>query len=164
MRCCAGSTGRTGRVSATRTVRTAWAGRPPRRSNWRESGWRRFFPPGGTVVFTGGATEAINLALRGTETRGSTGDEGRIAFSAIEHSAVGDTARALGQHHTLDVDENGQCRVEQDLPGDTRLVAVMQVNNEIGAIQPTAGVASPREGGERRCFCATRSKPMARSR
>ena len=49
------------------------------------------FPAGGQVIFTGGATEALNLAIRGTS------GEGAVAFSAIEHSAVGDTARAAGQ-------------------------------------------------------------------
>ncbi len=89
------------------------------------------FPAGGTVIFTSGATEAINLGMRGT-----TG-EGSISFSAIEHSAVGDTARSLGKAHELNVAQDGQCNIKQDMPGDTRLVAVMQVNNEIGVVQPT---------------------------
>lgn len=88
------------------------------------------FPPGGQVVFTGGATEALNLAIRGSKKKGS------VAFSAIEHSAVGDTARDAGKHHVLSVDEDGICDPEQELPKDTRLIAVMQVNNEIGVIQP----------------------------
>lgn len=90
------------------------------------------FPPGGRVIFTSGATEAINLALRG-----STG-EGALAVSAIEHAAVGDTARALGRAHTLAVDSEGVCDPAQPLPDSTRLIAVMQVNNEIGTLQPMA--------------------------
>ncbi|MDY7099077.1 MAG: aminotransferase class V-fold PLP-dependent enzyme [Pseudomonadota bacterium] len=89
------------------------------------------FPPGGRVIFTGGATEALNLAIRGT-----SGD-GAVAFSAIEHSAVGDTAKAAGAHHVLAVDGDGLCHPDQDLPAGTRMIAVMQVNNEIGTIQPT---------------------------
>ncbi len=89
------------------------------------------FPPGGTVIFTSGATEAINLAMRGTA------GEGSIAYSAIEHSAVGDTARSLGNHHQLDVASDGICDPTQNFPDDTRVIAVMQVNNEIGTIQPT---------------------------
>jgi len=92
------------------------------------------FPEGGRVIFTSGATEAINLAMRGTQ--GANG-KNSISFSAIEHSAVGDTARSLGQSHELGVDPDGQCNIAQDIPDHTRLVAVMQVNNEIGAIQPT---------------------------
>jgi cysteine desulfurase len=87
-------------------------------------------PPGGRVIFTSGATEAINLAIRGTQRAG------RVAVSAIEHAAVLDTARATGPAHLLAVDADGVCRTDQELPDDTRLVGVMQVNNEIGTIQP----------------------------
>ena len=88
-------------------------------------------PPGGRVIFTSGATEAINLAMRGT------GGEGGIAVSSIEHAAVLDTARALGDCHALSVNREGLCLAEQDLPPRPRLVCVMQVNNEIGTVQPT---------------------------
>jgi len=88
------------------------------------------FPTGGKVIFTGGATEALNLAIRGTS------GEGAVAFSAIEHSAVGDTARAAGAHEVLAVNEHGLCDPEQNLPQSARMLAVMQVNNEIGAVQP----------------------------
>ncbi len=88
-------------------------------------------PPGGRVIFTSGATEAINLAMRGIV------DKGAFAVSAIEHAAVLDTAEALGRAHILSVDGEGLCDAAQELPGKTALVAVMQVNNEIGTIQPT---------------------------
>ena len=88
------------------------------------------FPPGGRVIFTSGATEAINLAIRGS------GAAGPVAVSAIEHAAVLDTARALGDAHVLGVDGEGLCDPAQDLPANTRLVCVMQVNNEIGTVQP----------------------------
>ncbi len=94
------------------------------------------FPAGGRVIFTSGATEAINLAMRGTTRAGGDG-QGSISVSAIEHAAVLDTARSLGRCHELNVAKNGQCNTKQDLPDDTRLVAVMQVNNEIGTVQPT---------------------------
>ena len=89
------------------------------------------FPPGGKVIFTSGATEAINLAIRGS------GQDGSVSVSAIEHAAVLDTARAAGSCHVLNVAQDGQCNTRQDLPADTRLVCLMQVNNEIGTIQPT---------------------------
>ena len=89
------------------------------------------FPPGGKVIFTGSATEAINLAIRGS------GKGGSVSVSAIEHAAVLDTADALGTAHILNVSQEGQCNTAQDLPNDVRLIAVMQVNNEIGTIQPT---------------------------
>ena len=89
------------------------------------------FPAGGKVIFTSGATEAINLAIRGS------GKGGTVSVSAIEHAAVLDTARDAGECHVLNVAKNGQCNTKQDLPADTRLVCLMQVNNEIGTIQPT---------------------------
>ena len=60
-----------------------------------------------------------------------------MSYSAIEHSAVGDTAQAAGKSHVLNVAKDGQCNTKQDVANDTRLVCVMQVNNEIGTIQPT---------------------------
>ncbi len=88
-------------------------------------------PPGGRLIFTSGATEAINLAIRGS------GGGGSLAVSAIEHAAVLDTAAAAGNAHSLQVDAAGLCDADQDLPAGTRLVCVMQTNNEIGTIQPT---------------------------
>jgi cysteine desulfurase len=85
-------------------------------------------PPGGRVIFTSGATEALNLAIRGTV------QKGQVAVSAIEHAAVLDTARGAA---CLAVDGEGLCDPGQALPEGTRLVGVMQVNNEIGTIQPT---------------------------
>ena len=95
------------------------------------------FPPGGQVIFTSGATEALNLALRGLSGRGLPGD-GPIAYSAIEHAAVGETARAIGPVQELAVTAQGICAADQPLAPGTRAVCVMQVNNEIGTIQPLA--------------------------
>lgn len=89
------------------------------------------FPANGRVIFTSGATEALNLAMRGTAKGGGT-----IACSAIEHSAAGDTAASLGPVHRLAVSRDGTCDPAQDIPEGTRLIAVMQVNNEIGTVQP----------------------------
>ncbi len=89
-------------------------------------------PPGGRVVFTGSATEAINLAIRGS------GSGGTVAASAIEHAAVLDTARALGTSHEIPVSSEGLADPAAPLPHDTRLVCVMQVNNEIGVVQDSA--------------------------
>lgn len=90
------------------------------------------FPPNGRVIFTSGATEALNLAIRGT------GVGGRIALSAIEHSAVGDTARAVASVAIIPVDEQGLSSLPSDLPSGCRLLAMMHVNNEIGTVQPVA--------------------------
>lgn len=90
------------------------------------------FPPGGRVIFTGSATEAINLAIRGARRQGA------IAASAIEHAAVLDTAQALDRAHILPVDGQGFVQADAPLPAGTAMVCVMQVNNEIGTVQDSA--------------------------
>jgi cysteine desulfurase len=92
------------------------------------------FPPGGRVIFTSGATEALNLAIRG-------GPNGPVAVSTIEHAAVRDTARWFGDDSDLPVGPDGVLDPEVPLPSGARLVAVMQVNNEIGTIQPVERLA-----------------------
>jgi cysteine desulfurase len=104
------------------------------------------FPPGGRVVFTGSATEAINLAIRGSEP-GRAGAP--MAISALEHSAVLHTVEAVSADVTvLSVDEEGLVAPQPNLPAGTGLVAVMQVNNEIGTVQPVdqIGEAAHRSG------------------
>ena len=92
-------------------------------------------PPGGRVVFTSGATEALNLAIQGLQPK-------RLAVSAIEHAAVLDTARACAVPlDILPVDREGLVDAETRIATGTTLVAVMQVNNEIGTIQPVAQLA-----------------------
>lgn len=97
------------------------------------------FPAGGKVIFTGSATEAINIAIRGAApVRGGKG----IAVSAIEHAAVWDTAKSLpNPFHALPVGSDGLVDAEAPLPEGIGLVAVMQVNNEIGTIQPVLDMA-----------------------
>jgi len=96
------------------------------------------FPTGGRVIFTGSATEALNLALRGSEPSRAGKP---IAVSAIEHSAVLDTALDLpGDTTILPVDNDGFVDREVPFPPVVGVVSVMQVNNEIGTIQPTAAL------------------------
>lgn len=92
-------------------------------------------PPGGRVIFTSGATEALNLAIRGSGAR-------RLAVSAIEHAAVLDTAQAVQPDaQVLAVDAEGLVDADVRLADGVELVAVMQVNNEIGTIQPVERIA-----------------------
>ena len=102
----------------------------------------QLFPPGGQVIFTGSATEAINLAIRGNAAVRS-GEH--IAFSAIEHAAVIDTVKAIGNWTELPVGADGVIAPDVDMPKYVGLLAVMQVNNEIGTIQPIAGMAKRAE-------------------
>lgn len=101
----------------------------------------RLLPPGGRLVFTSGATEALNLAIQGAP-------PGDIVTIATEHAAVLDTVQALGRSGRrvtmLPVDARGL--VDRDaaaraiVPG-VSLVVSMLVNNEIGVIQPVAHLA-----------------------
>jgi cysteine desulfurase len=94
------------------------------------------------VVFTGGGTEAINLAVRGTANL-QEGTPRRIITSAIEHDAVREAAQAQtaeGEvHERIGVDNNGVIDLDAlagQLDRSVRLVATMAVNNEVGTIQP----------------------------
>lgn len=92
-------------------------------------------PSGGKVIFTSGATEAINQAIRSVP-------RGGIAFSAIEHSAVVNAAVSTGADlQELPVSREGLVDPEVPFADGTGLVAVMQVNNEIGTIQPVERLA-----------------------
>ncbi|TYC86822.1 cysteine desulfurase family protein [Novosphingobium sp. BW1] len=92
-------------------------------------------PPEGRVIFTSGATEAINLAIVGSGAK-------RLAVSAIEHSAVLDTARWMDSEvQEIPVGEDGCVATDASLREGTHLVAVMQVNNEIGTVQPVNELA-----------------------
>ncbi len=100
------------------------------------------------VIFTSGATEAINLALLGAwEAPAREGSH--LVTSAIEHKAVLQSAGHLetrGARVTrLPVDSNGIVRrddLARALTDDTFLVSVMAANNEIGVLQDTAAFAA----------------------
>lgn len=92
-------------------------------------------PKGGRVIFTSGATEALNQAIRSVPRRS-------IAISAIEHSAVVNPAVATGAElQVLPVSAEGLVDPEVEIAEGTGLVAVMQINNEIGTVQPVARLA-----------------------
>lgn len=89
-------------------------------------------PSAGRVIFTGSATEAINMAIFGTR-------PARIATSAIEHAAVLDAAEACDAPVAmLPNGADGLVPADTKIPDGADLVTVMQVNNEIGTVQPVA--------------------------
>ncbi len=103
------------------------------------------------LVFTGGGTESLNLALRGTLAVNAP----RPVFltSAIEHDAVRATAEwlaATGQahHETLPVTSTGLLDLDAAAAAIARhadrviVVAVMAVNNEVGTVQPLRALAA----------------------
>lgn len=102
------------------------------------------------IVFTSGATESCNLALRGVACAATGGHDGRrkIITVATEHPAVLETVQWLGEQGfeivILPVDGQGLLDLtvlEAALDAGTLLVSVMAVDNGIGAAQPLAEVA-----------------------
>ena len=106
---------------------------------------------GGSTAFTGSATEALNWALKGTVEKSNAGgrsSRNRIVTVATEHAAVLDTCEWLaGQGVDLTVlptEPDGRLDLEllaRELDQRVLLVAVMQVNNEIGVTQPISEIA-----------------------
>jgi cysteine desulfurase len=99
------------------------------------------------IVFTSGATEAINLAIKGVAEQYQTKGK-HIITVQTEHSAVLDVCRYLetkGFTVTyLSVQPDGLIDLEvlkAAIRPDTMLVSVMAVNNEIGVIQPLKEIA-----------------------
>lgn len=106
-------------------------------------------PAGGKVIFTSGATEALNMVLLGTS--------GDVLTFATEHAAVLDCARAVeaqGRRFTvLPVLPDGRADLDAlkaAITPQTGLVAIMAVNNEIGVVHPLAeAIAMARSAGVR---------------
>lgn len=98
------------------------------------------------IIWTSGATEGCNLALKGVyEMYAAKGNH--IITAATEHKAVLDTCRHLqrkGANVTyLEVDEAGLIdleMLEQTIRPETILIAVMMANNETGVLQPVAEI------------------------
>ena len=93
------------------------------------------------VIFTSGATEAINLAIKGVA--GNYNSKHHIITQATEHSAVLDTCRSLERKgwdvSILPVNSTGMVdpqSITNAITDETILVSIMHANNEIGTIQP----------------------------
>lgn len=130
-----------------------WAGRAARREleDAREKLAAYIHAEPGSVVFTSGGTEADNIAIQGTLAEAAPG---LIVATAIEHPAVlqplerwqSAVARKAGwQVVQVRPDANGVVSASDmisRITPDTRLVCMMLANNETGAIQPVAEVAT----------------------
>jgi cysteine desulfurase len=96
------------------------------------------------IIFTSGATESNNLAIKGVARFLKGQGKTHVITTAIEHKCVLDSCRWLEQEgYTvtyLPVQTNGLLDLgllEKSIrPGETALVSVMGVNNEIGVLQP----------------------------
>ncbi len=96
-----------------------------------------------SVIFTGGGSEADNLALWSARQEGLKQNKKHMITSAIEHHAVLHTLESFRNDGfeitVLPVDEKGRIRpaeLEKAIRPDTVLVSIMYANNETGTIQP----------------------------
>ncbi len=100
------------------------------------------------IVFTSGATESINLAIKGISEKFKA--KGRhIITQVTEHNAVLDTCSALERRGweitKLPVQQNGLIdpkMIDDAIRKDTVLVTIMHANNEIGVIQPVRQIGN----------------------
>ncbi len=103
------------------------------------------------IVFTGGGTEADNLAVTGAAL--AHGNLGGVVTTAVEHEAVLESAhfvsRLGGSVAIVGVDRDGRvdpAQVAASVTTRTRVVSVMAANNEVGTLQPVAEVAAAARG------------------
>ena len=106
------------------------------------------------ILFTGGGTEADNLAILGLARAASPGKRHAIV-SRVEHAAVRESARRLESESFkvtwLGVDEDGlvdPAELAKALRPETALAAVVWANNEVGTVEPIeelAGICSERD-------------------
>lgn len=104
----------------------------------------------GDVVFTGGGTEANNLAVKGIVLAALEAGRRHLVISPIEHESVLESADYLRRFHAVEVtllpvDSRGRI-APHDLAAaigdDTALVSIGHANNEIGTIQGVAALSS----------------------
>jgi cysteine desulfurase len=101
-----------------------------------------------TILFTGSATEANNLAVKGTALRNIAQGKTVIA-SAIEHISVFNPMKELQKNGfsfiTIPVDSTGLVdlsELEKNLTKATTLTSIMYANNEIGTIEPIKEIST----------------------
>lgn len=98
------------------------------------------------IVFTSGATESINLAIKGV-CENETREKNHIITQVTEHKAVLDVCESMEKRGFevtyLPVDSEGGVepnQVKEAIRDETVLVAIMHANNEIGTIQPVKDI------------------------
>lgn len=100
------------------------------------------------IIFTSGATESNNLALKGIAWQHQQ-HRGQIITIATEHKAVLDTAKKLERQgftiHFAEIDQHGVVNLDHLkslIRDDTLLISIQAANSEIGTIQPIAQIGS----------------------
>src|SRR3712207_1557876 len=111
----------------------------------------------GEIYFTGGGTEADNLAVLGLA-RAALSEKRHAVVSSVEHAAVRESARRLGSEGFevtwVGVDTDGlvdPAEFANALRPETSLAAVVWANNEVGTVEPIEELAG---------ICAERSVPL----
>ncbi len=111
------------------------------------------------IVFTSGATEAINLAIRGVAEKNAHKGK-HIITVATEHKAVLDVCEYLADQGyeitVLPVDKQGIIDLDQlrsSIRKDTLLIAAMYANNETGVIHPIAKISEIAKEHDVLFFC-----------
>jgi len=101
------------------------------------------------IIFTSGATEADNLALKGMAGLAQTSQKRHFITLAIEHKAILDTAQYLqklgheitfvkmDRHGLIDLDD-----LRAAIKDNTALISIQAANSEIGTIQPIAAIGA----------------------
>jgi len=99
------------------------------------------------IVFTSGATESNNLALRGVMNAMKAQGKNHLITSPVEHKAILDTAEALKRDgfeiSYCSVRSNGTIvpeEIKKLITPKTALISIMHANNEIGTIYPVAEI------------------------
>ncbi|MBU0732163.1 cysteine desulfurase [Patescibacteria group bacterium] len=103
---------------------------------------------GQEVIFTSGATESNNLAIKGIIQAYSGKDKPHVITSAIEHHCVLETVERLEKEGKIGAtyikpQPDGVIKAEdviKEIKDNTVLISIMYVNNEIGTIQPIAEI------------------------
>lgn len=100
------------------------------------------------IVFTGGGTEANNLAIKGVMMQDLPSVDGHLIVSSFEHPAVAEPAKFLERIGfgvtVVPCDRRGVVSADaiaDAMRPDTRLVSIMHANNEIGTVQPIREIA-----------------------
>jgi len=100
-----------------------------------------------TIIFTGSATEANNLAIKGAALR-NTGKGKEVAASAIEHISVLNSMKELQKNgftlNLIPVDWTGVVdleKLDEVLTKNTTVTSIMYANNEIGTIEPITEIS-----------------------
>lgn len=108
------------------------------------------------IIFTSGGTESDNTAILGAaQARARRGNH--VITSKIEHPAVMESCKRLSETgftvSYIDVDDTGRIRLDQlaqAMTEKTILITVMQVNNEVGTIQPLTEIGKLKAEWNRR--------------